>query len=72
MHDSIDFDDHGKPSVAIITEPFIKTTQAILDIRDLPDYPHVVIPHPLGSLPDEELELRAEQILPQIIKILLG
>ncbi|MBI2166152.1 MAG: hypothetical protein HYU29_07105 [Chloroflexi bacterium] len=36
-----------------------------------PDYPFVVIPHPVGSLNDEELKTRAEMVLPQVLSLLL-
>jgi hypothetical protein len=41
-------------------------------ILGMPNYPFVTIPHPLGSLPEEELKERARMALPQVLGILLG
>ncbi|MDR7445247.1 MAG: hypothetical protein QN193_11210 [Armatimonadota bacterium] len=40
--------------------------------RDLgvPGYPYVAIPHPLSSLTSAELRARAEQVLPEVLRVL--
>jgi len=72
LHDGIEIDDHGKPAAVIITEPFITTAKAIADIRALPEYPFVVIRHPIGSLNEAQLRQRATDAVPQVINILTG
>jgi len=59
LHDSITFEQSGRRSVVICTSPFIVTSKKIARTMGLPDYPFVVIDHPLGSLEKDELELRA-------------
>ena len=41
-------------------------------IGGIPDYPFVVVPHPLGSLSTEQLRERAMQAAPEVLKILLA
>ena len=38
----------------------------------IPDYPFVVLPHPLGSLTAEGLRERAIQAAPEVLRILLA
>jgi hypothetical protein len=38
-------------------------------VQGLPDYPFVVIPHPIASARDEELRARAEQALGTIVAL---
>ena len=41
-------------------------------IGGIPDYPFVVVPHPLGSLSPDALRERAMQAAPEVLKILLA
>ncbi len=41
-------------------------------IQGIPDYPFVVLPHPVGSLEPEQVIERARAALPAVIEILLG
>lgn len=42
------------------------------NIGGIPDYPFVVLPHPLGSLDAEQLRQRAMQAAPEALQILLA
>ena len=42
------------------------------NIGGIPDYPFVVLPHPLGSLDEERLWERAMQAAPDVLRILLA
>ena len=41
-------------------------------LAGIPDYPFVVLPHPLGSLSDEDLRKRAVMAAPEVLRILLA
>ena len=41
-------------------------------IGGIPNYPFVVVPHPLGSLSIDQLRERAMQAAPEVLKILLA
>jgi len=72
MHDAISLEKRGVPTAVIISDQFIPGVQAIARSRGLPDYPFVVVKHPIGSLPQETLKVRAKDALPQALKILLN
>lgn len=48
----------GVPAVAIMTDRFVDTAREVAAIQGLPDYPFVVIEHPIAGNPDEELAPR--------------
>jgi hypothetical protein len=72
MHDGIEFEKRGIPTAVICTEPFINSATAMSELGGIPDYPFVVLPHPLGSLPPDELMQRATQAAPEVLRILLA
>ena len=56
----------------ICTEEFIPSAKAQAASSGNPDYPFVVVPHPIGSLTPAELRRRAATAVPQVIAILTG
>ena len=72
MHDAISLENRGIPTAAIISDQFIPGVQAIAKTRGLPDYPFVVVKHPIGSLTDDLLRERASDALPQVLDVLLN
>ncbi len=71
MHDGITFERKGLPTAVICTEPFINSAEAMAKLGGIPDYPYVVLPHPLGSLDESGLRERAMQAAPDVLGILL-
>jgi len=76
LHDGITFEQTGKRAVVICTEPFIVTAKNIarvmgLRVMGLPDYPFVVLDHPIGSSTSSEIQQKAEQAADQAERILL-
>jgi len=72
VHDGIDFEKRGVPTAAIITHVFNNTAKAMTRMMGVPDYEYAVAPHPLSSLSDYECRQRAEALLPDVERILLG
>ena len=72
MHDGISFEQFGKPAAVICTEPFIPTAQNIARVLGLPDYPFVVVDHPIGSLTHDEVRQRAQHSYEQAKGLLLA
>ena len=72
MHDGITLEKRGVPTAVICTEPFVSSAKAMSAIGGIPEYPFVVVPHPLGSLDEERLRGRAMQAAPEVLKILLA
>ncbi len=72
MHDGLEFEKLGIPAAVICTEEFVLTAQAMAKLCGAPDYPFVIIPHPIGSLTAEELQMRADMAKTQVENLLLA
>ena len=72
MHDGIEMERLGIPTVSIITHVFLPTAKAMTRMMGVPDYEFVVAQHPLSSLTDEECKEKAAQIAPDVERILLA
>jgi hypothetical protein len=70
VHDGIEFDKAGLPTAAIITDQFIVTGQAIARAAGIPDYPYIVMHHPLSNLTEAELRERARELAPVVVQVL--
>jgi hypothetical protein len=69
--DSIVFEQHGIPSASIITDVFRATGKAMARTWGLPDFRFLEMPHPIANLSDQQLDQRAAEIVPQVVKLLL-
>ncbi|MFQ5933836.1 MAG: hypothetical protein ACE5KI_04265 [Dehalococcoidia bacterium] len=72
MHDGLTLEDKGVPTAVIISDQFVSGVKEIAKSRGAPDYPYVVVKHPIGSLDEETLKERARDALPQVLDILLN
>ena len=72
MHDGITLEKRGVPTAVICTEPFITSADAMAALGGVPDYPYVVVPHPLGSRTMEQLRDLAATAAPDVLSILLA
>jgi hypothetical protein len=70
LHDALSAERRGVPGVAIITDHFVVTARALAGIHGLPEYPFVVIAHPIAGNPDDELRGKAERALSSIVSVL--
>ena len=71
MHDGISFEQLGKRALVLCTEPFEVTAKNIARIMGLPNYPFLMVQHPIGSCALPELKARAEVAYRQGLPILL-
>jgi len=53
----------GTPAIAIVTEPFRATGEAMATAWGLAGYPFLATPHPIANLADKELDERADRLL---------
>ena len=72
MHDGISFEQLGKRAVVLCTEPFEVTAKNIARMMGLPDYPFVMVEHPIGSRTLPEIKVLAESAYEQAVPILGG
>ena len=70
MHDAIAAETRGIPAVAVMTDRFVSSARAVAELNGLPDYPFVVIGHPIANDGDEELRRKAEAVVTQIAALL--
>ena len=71
MHDGIEFEKRGVPTAVICTEPFESSAKAMARIRGIPNYPFILLPHPLGGLAPDTLREHAVRAAPEVVQILL-
>ena len=71
MLDGILLEKHGVPSASIITDVFEKTGRAMAEQWGQPNYKYLAMPHPIANLSEAELNQRARDIVPDIVKLLL-
>jgi hypothetical protein len=71
LHDGISFEQLGKRALVLCTEPFEVTARNIARIMGLPNYPFLMVQHPIGSCTLPELRARAEVAYRQGVSILL-
>ena len=71
MLDSILFEQQGVPSASIITDVFTVTGRAMAGAWGLKDFRFLSMPHPIANLTDEQLDQRAREIVPEVVRLLL-
>jgi hypothetical protein len=69
--DSIVFEQQGMPSASIITDVFHKTGEAMARSWGLTNFRFLEMPHPIANLTPAQLDARAAEITPQVVKLLL-
>ena len=71
MLDGILLEKVGVPSASIVTDVFEVTGRAMAEQWGLPYYRFLVMPHPVANLTPAELDQRAREITPEVVKLLL-
>ena len=59
------------PTATIITDVFVNTARAYTRLMGVPDFPYLACPHPITNVTGPELEERAQQLAPRVVKLLL-
>jgi hypothetical protein len=65
------FEQHGVPSASIITDVFHATGRAMARSWGLPEFRFLEMPHPIANLSPADLDKRAQEIAPEVAKLLL-
>jgi hypothetical protein len=68
--DGIVMEKLGVPTAVVCTAPFVSSGKAMALAHGFPDYPFVVIPHPINATTYETLDSRVEDILSEIVRLL--
>nr|WP_246943548.1 hypothetical protein [Bacillus pinisoli] len=61
----------GIPTAVVNTEPFISSSKAMAVAHGIPDYPFVIIPHPIATTEAVQLNKWAEQTIEEVVEILV-
>jgi len=69
--DGILLEKNAVPSAAIVTDVFEVTGRAMAKQWGVPMYRFLLMPHPIANLTEAELDQRAREIAPEIVKLLL-
>jgi hypothetical protein len=72
LYDAISAEKAGIPATAIITDRFKETAQVMAQVSGMPNYPFVVIPHPISNNTEAVLRAKAEDAVRQCLTILLN
>jgi hypothetical protein len=70
--DGILLEKTGVPSASIVTDVFERTGRAMAEQWGVPTYRFLAMPHPIANLTDAELDRRAREIVPEVVKLLLS
>ena len=70
MADGTIFERKGIQTAAIVTHTFTRPGDAMARVQGFTDYAYVLMTHPISSLDTQQVRERAEQALPQVLKIL--
>jgi hypothetical protein len=69
--DGILLEKTGVPSASIVTDVFEVTGRAMAEQWGLPYYKFLVMPHPIANLTEAQLDQRAREMAPEVVKLLL-
>ena len=72
MQDAIALERKGTPSTVLVTKPFDTQARAMTTIMGLPGYQYAVMGHPMGSLTEEQVLGRANEVFPQVLEQLVS
>jgi hypothetical protein len=59
------------PAASIVTDVFEATGRAMAVQWGLPHYKFLMMPHPIANLSEAELDQRAREMIPEVVKLLL-
>jgi hypothetical protein len=69
--DGLLFEKVGLPAASIVTDVFEGTGRAMAQSWGVPDYKFLAMPHPIANLTEAQLDQRAREIAPEVVKLLL-
>ena len=70
MLDGILLESNGVPAASIVTDLFLETGEAMSRSWGVPGYRFLSLLHPIANLTEWELEQRAQEIAPKVVRLL--
>ena len=71
MLDGIVLEKNAVPAASIVTDVFERTARAMAAQWGVSTYKFLMMPHPIANLTEVELDQRAREMAPEVIKLLL-
>jgi len=71
VHDAVRLEARGIPTAVVGTEPFLDEALEQSRVLGMPNYPLVLVPHPVQLLTDAELWTLADEAFPRIERLLV-
>jgi hypothetical protein len=68
--DGILLEKNAVPAASIVTDVFEATGRAMAEQWGVPTYRFLMMPHPIANLSEAELDQRAREIAPEVVKLL--
>jgi len=68
--DGIIFEKLGVQAATMVTDAFTASGNAMARRMGMPGYHYAMLPHPIANLTNEECQVRASELLPEILEIL--
>ena len=72
MSSSVELEKLGIKGMIIATQPFNDACKGMAKMGGMPDLKWAVVPHPIGSLNEEQLRERARLAMDQFVPIVTG
>jgi hypothetical protein len=69
--DGILMEKNAVPAASIVTDVFQKTARAMAEQWGVPTYKFLMMPHPIANLTEAELDQRAREMVPDVVKLIL-
>jgi hypothetical protein len=69
--DGILLEKQSVPAASIVTDVFEATGRAMAEQWGVPTYRFLMMPHPIANLTEAQLDRRAREIAPEVVKLLL-
>jgi hypothetical protein len=69
--DGIVLEKNAVPAASIVTDVFEKTARAMAAQWGVPTYKFLMMPHPIANLSEAELDQRAHEMAPEVVKLLM-
>ena len=72
MHDLVDYEARGIPSVLVASSEFVHAAQTQAEALGMPDLAagSVFVPHPIQAATDEEMRMKAQDAIDAIVEAL--
>jgi hypothetical protein len=68
--DAVILERAGIPAVPVVTDAFDSTAREMAALWGVPDFRFVMMPHPLASLTPDAIKTRADDLVPEVIRLL--